>query len=189
MKTCSKCHTNREFSEFAFSKNRPDGREPYCKLCRNAYYHENKERFRKKRAEFYQENRDRIRQEVNEYRRRPDFAEKLRKWHRDYRGRRFFFVRAQALKIRAKNKAEVATIAEVSRLWKQQHGVCPLSGRRLDRANAQLDHIVPLTRGGSDLKENLRWVHRDVNYAKRDLFDADFFRLCSDVVNQLRPRQ
>lgn len=56
-----------------------------------------------------------------------------------------------------------------------------MTGRKLTRENVQLDHIIPKVRGGSSTIENLRWVHRDVNYAKRDLFDAEFVALCQEV--------
>lgn len=63
-----------------------------------------------------------------------------------------------------------------------------MSGRRLNRDNAQLDHIVPLKRGGSNLIDNLRWVHRDVNYAKRDLMDDQLLSLCSDIIEASKKR-
>lgn len=74
---------------------------------------------------------------------------------------------------------------ELAKLWKRQRGKCVLTGRRLNRTSAQLDHIIPVIKGGSGLIANLRWVHRDVNYAKRDLSDADFYALCHEVVAAL----
>ena len=35
MKTCSKCKEEKDFSEFNRDKNRKDGRQRYCKECRN----------------------------------------------------------------------------------------------------------------------------------------------------------
>jgi 5-methylcytosine-specific restriction endonuclease McrA len=173
-KTCTKCQIDRPVSDFANSKGkqrRPDDLHPSCRICRNAYY---------------QANRERILAQYREYRNRPENASRILRQHKDYSTKRFFYTRANNLKIRTQSNDGTATVAEVSRLWKTQRGLCPITGRRLNRDNAQLDHIVPLKQGGSDLVDNLRWVHRDVNYAKRDLLDDDFFRLCTDVVVHLK---
>jgi 5-methylcytosine-specific restriction endonuclease McrA len=66
-------------------------------------------------------------------------------------------------------------------LWRQQKGRCPLSGRKLTSTNSELDHKIPRSKGGTDEKNNLRWLHRDVNQAKRALLDFDFIQLCRDV--------
>ena len=95
---------------------------------------------------------------------------------RDYYARRFFWGRA--MKLRGEGRA---TYRELAALWKVQRGRCALTGRRLDRT-AQLDHIEPKARGGTDRRSNLRWVTRAVNLAKRDLTDAEFFGLCRIVV-------
>jgi 5-methylcytosine-specific restriction endonuclease McrA len=173
MKTCTKCKIEYPSVRFSADKNRSDGRYPQCKYCRGSYY---------------QRNREWIIAQYAEYRKRPENAAKILRQHKEYAARRFFYITAANLKTRAKSKDEVASIAEISSLWKKQRGTCPITGRRLNRESAQLDHIIPLKKGGSDLVENLRWVHRDVNYAKRDLLDAEFFRLCSDVVSYSKLR-
>ena len=170
-KKCIICHLWRPLEDFPKDQTRKAGRYPRCSPCR---------------AADYQANRERYIAQMREYRQRPGIAEKIRGWHKDYAARRFFYKTAANLRIRAKVKDATATTAEISRLWKQQRGICPVTGRRLNKENAQLDHIIPLKRDGSDLVENLRWVHRDVNYAKRDLMDEDFFRLCLDIVSHLK---
>jgi len=172
MKTCSICKLELPLDQFPKDQRRKDGRYPRCSPCR---------------AKYYQRDRERFIAQMAEYRKRPGIAEKILRWHKEYAARRFFYITSRNLKTRAEAKDEVASIAEISSLWKKQRGTCPITGRRLNRENAQLDHIVPLKKGGSDLVENLRWVHRDVNYAKRDLLDAEFFRLCSDVVAYQKP--
>jgi 5-methylcytosine-specific restriction endonuclease McrA len=144
MKTCSKCKVEYPITRFSADKRRADGRYPQCKYCRGSYY---------------QRNREWIIAQYAEYRKRPENAEKILRQHKEYAARRFFYITAANLKVRAKSKDEVATIAEISSLWKKQRGTCPITGRRLNRESAQLDHIVPLKKGGSDLGDNLRWVH------------------------------
>ena len=41
-----------------------------------------------------------------------------------------------------------------------------------DRSDAELDHVVPLSKGGETCLENLRWTHKVCNRLKHDmLFD------------------
>lgn len=108
--------------------------------------------------------------------------ERVRQKNRDYYGRRFFWSRMT--KLRCKNRA---SHIELARLWKQQKGLCALTGAKLDRT-AQIDHILPKTRGGMDNIENLRWVTTEVNLAKRDLTDAEFFALCGNVMRWIGRR-
>lgn len=89
-----------------------------------------------------------------------------------YAERRFFWIRSVRLKQSIK-----ATPAELSRLWKTQRGRCALTGMRLDRS-AELDHIVPRSRGGGDEIGNLRWTVELINQAKRNLKDDEFIALC-----------
>jgi len=53
------------------------------------------------------------------------------------------------------------------------------------KANAQIDHIIPITRNGTHKLENLRWVCTQANLAKRNLIDEEFYAFCQDVVEFL----
>ena len=102
---------------------------------------------------------------------------------RAYCTRRFFW--ARATKLRGEGKA---THKELAALWKKQRGLCALTGRKLNRDNAHLDHIVAKARGGSDTLDNVRWVCREANLAKRELSDAQFVKLCEDVMRWIGTR-
>jgi 5-methylcytosine-specific restriction endonuclease McrA len=116
-----------------------------------------------------------------------------RKWHaenrehskaklRAYYAKRFFWGRAMKLR-----GPERATYKDLARIWKQQRGRCALTGRRLDRT-ADMDHIIPKTRGGTDHPSNIRWLAREVNMVKRNLTDGEFLILCADVMRVLGSR-
>ncbi len=51
--------------------------------------------------------------------------------------------------------------------------------------DAHLDHIIPITRGGGIDIGNLRWVCSQANFAKRNLMDDEFIKLCSDVTEYI----
>lgn len=108
--------------------------------------------------------------------------ELVRQKNRDYYNRRFFW--ARMTKLRGKGRA---SHIELAKLWKAQRGLCALTGAKLDRS-AELDHIVPKTRGGQDNIENLRWVTHEVNFAKRDLTDHEFIALCGNVMRWIGRR-
>jgi 5-methylcytosine-specific restriction endonuclease McrA len=106
----------------------------------------------------------------------------VRRKNRDYYNRRFFWARRTKLR-----GPERASHIELARKWKEQRGLCALTGVRLDRT-AELDHIIPKARGGKDDIENLRWVSHEVNFAKRDLTDAEFVALCGNVMRWIGRR-
>jgi 5-methylcytosine-specific restriction endonuclease McrA len=108
--------------------------------------------------------------------------EHVRKKIRDYATRRFFWTKA--CKLRGESPAG---FRELASLWRRQSGLCALTGRRLDRS-AELDHKLPKARGGGDEVGNLQWVTREANRAKRDLTDAEFAALCSDVMRWIGRR-
>ena len=166
---CPQCGVERMVSDFPRDRSRADGIGVRCKPCGKAHYAANAASIQQKHREWKDRN-----------------YHKMAEYWRDRGESRFFYARAKNHCGSGANRVNLLEkTVELARLWKTQRGVCVISGRRLDRSNAQLDHIVPKSKGGADAVENLRWVHRDVNYAKRDLTDEAFLRLCSDVVNQL----
>lgn len=76
------------------------------------------------------------------------------------------------------------TIEELWDIYIAQNGRCALTGEEIGfvsakRGNASLDRID--SKCGYEIN-NVRWVHRDVNFAKQSLSDADFIELCRKVV-------
>lgn len=101
---------------------------------------------------------------------------------RDYYARRFFWGRA--MKLRKKGRASARDLASI---WKRQRGCCALTGRKMDRT-AQLDHIIPQARGGSDAPGNLQWLCPEANLAKRALTQDEFVALCDSVMRWIGER-
>jgi len=66
--------------------------------------------------------------------------------------------------------------------WKSQNGLCALSGRKLDR-QAHIDHILPVSRGGTNEASNLQWLDPMINQAKSNMTDQEFLDMCKQVIN------
>ena len=73
-------------------------------------------------------------------------------------------------------------INELRAILVKQDNKCALSGRTITPANCSLDHIVPLSRGGTHTKENAQLVCEEVNRAKGMMTEEEFMELCRDVV-------
>lgn len=90
--------------------------------------------------------------------------------------------RAQLL---TRNLGRPVTEAELRALWDAQDGRCALTGQLLDIHSADLDHIVPRSRGGSNEPSNLRWLTRTANQAKGNMLDGEFLALCAQVAEHI----
>jgi 5-methylcytosine-specific restriction endonuclease McrA len=51
-------------------------------------------------------------------------------------------------------------------IWDRDGGVCQYSGRKLSRKEGNIDHVIPSSRGGRDVWENLVLAHKDINSQK-----------------------
>lgn len=102
-----------------------------------------------------------------------------------YHKRRFFFCRALGAIHHvgsADNPDQVCAI--LSRAWYSQRGRCAYTGKPLGR-DAQVDHKIPVSRGGMNTAENLHWVTPDANFVKRNRTHAEFISLCTDIARYI----
>lgn len=102
-----------------------------------------------------------------------------------YNKRRFFFMRALSAINHtgtADNPDEVCAI--LSRAWYNQRGLCAYTGKRLGR-EAQVDHKIPVSRGGKNTADNLHWVTPAANFVKRDRTHDEFVALCVDIAHYI----
>ncbi len=56
-----------------------------------------------------------------------------------------------------------------------------MTGRALSPETAVIDHVIPISRGGSNTMENVQILHDDVNQAKRALTIEEFLAVCREV--------
>lgn len=95
--------------------------------------------------------------------------------------KRFFHSRAKAHVKRLGNNDNVDKVCQsISMAWYNQRGRCAYTGKKLDRS-AQLDHKVPVCRGGDNAADNLQWITAEANRVKRSMTHAEFIAICSDI--------
>lgn len=54
------------------------------------------------------------------------------------------------------------------RIWERDGAVCHICRLPVARRDASLDHIIPVSRGGVTIEDNLALAHRSCNYARQD---------------------
>lgn len=53
--------------------------------------------------------------------------------------------------------------------------ICSYCGRKCNTGNYHKDHVIPVSRGGSDSIDNLTIACQECNYAKSDMLPDEFF--------------
>lgn len=120
-----------------------------------------------------------------------EFKTKNREKQNAYNKKRFFYSRAAYIVNRAKKEGKIIeyNVIDLCKhlvlLWRQQLGLCLLSGDKLTRDNAQVDHIVASSNNGDNHFNNFRWVTKDCNIAKGNLSDDELKNLIIKMYNKV----
>lgn len=173
-KPCGRCQTEKPASSFSRRSSTPTGLSSWCRSCSSAVVRErrkagkdattakawiaadkaaNPEKYRAKSQAYYDKHSELIRARASEW--RLQNPEKDKELHE----RR----RARILGTRTER-------VDVLALWS---GLCALCGEVLDEStlwpdpqSPSLDHIVPLSKGGTHTTDNLQWTHLRCNLRK-----------------------
>jgi 5-methylcytosine-specific restriction endonuclease McrA len=162
-----------------------------CKNCKHDVPEENYSlRLSNGKLQRYGKNCDDCRKALNYDKfRTEEFKTKNRVKQNKYNKKRFFYSRATTMLNRMKkNNSEVSYSVDeltkyLSSLWKKQNGGCVLSGDKLTRENAQVDHIITKYNNGGDEFENFRWITKECNQIKGSLNDEELKLLIMKIYN------
>lgn len=177
MKTCCVCKESKAHVEFGPDKRRPDGLTPRCRECNAAYLREWKRRNPERKAEinlrWSRANADYFREYGRAWAARPENQEKRRATERRWRETNADKIRTKDMRRRAAKRGPVSGDVDLKALWLQNDGRCQLCGDPIDRTlrfpdpmSASVDHIVPLSKGGTHEQSNLQWTHLVENLRK-----------------------
>ena len=60
---------------------------------------------------------------------------------------------------------------------------CYLCGTPVNWESAELDHVIPISRGGLNAIDNLKWAHRTCNRIKHDLNVDELLELFQQIID------
>lgn len=166
-KVCCACDVSKPIGEFHKRKNTAAGVQPNCKSCYSAYRAKNQERYKRNYKEryisdptykknlqkYYQKNIAVIREKKRELYKCP-----IKSMSR----------RAANYKRRALEKSTCDGSVNAASLRDKlisQNGLCAISGKSL-LCGFHLDHIIPISKGGTHTIGNVQFVNAEENIRK-----------------------
>ena len=154
-------------------------RSLYSRAACSKWYAKNKQ----KRAEYNKKWRDENKVYIRDYYEKN--KSKILKQNKSWRDSRFFYSRARSTVSRTKEGCVDSLTYQIFWLWHKQRGLCAMTGKRLDRS-AELDHIIPVSKGGKNEPSNLQWLAPEVNQCKNDMTVDEFMAVCINVLSHAK---
>lgn len=192
MKTCTKCNVAQPLSEFYKCKNHKDLHTYECKTCMKkhtaAYRTANLERAQAATKKWKELNKNHL----SEYRRiyyKNNHSTEIN-YTREYRKNNPEIVRNLLLawksrnpnncRIYAQNRRTLTSKGQLSeniteKLMKLQKGKCACCGKPLNE-RYDLDHIIPLSKGGLHIDSNIQLLSRTCNRQKHNKDPIEFMQ-------------
>lgn len=90
--------------------------------------------------------------------------------------------RTREFRRRKSKDSKSLTSTEAKQVIKLQKSRCYLTGLPLTPENLSFDHIIPYSKGGSNLKENLGILLWDINYMKGNLTVNELLDYCEKIL-------
>ena len=186
-KICSKCEIKKPLTEFHECKSNPDGLQYMCKECIKAYAYGYRQSHKEENAErgrkYYQDHKEEIveyrqthKEEITKCRRehRQSHKEEIAKYQKKYRQTEEYKKSSQKSGHKRRALKFNATIEDFYsvEVFERDNYICQICGikTRPDFKNSfhskypNLDHIVPLSRGGAHSKQNVQCLCRKWRY-------------------------
>jgi len=194
IKTCTKCGETKELSLFYKDKNLRDGHMNLCKDCQKSYQ---KRIYQEKRAEkleyqkkYAKKNADKIREyhkkwcQENAERKREAHKKyyqenkgRYREWHKKWKEENRDLARAidsnkrdRRRALMKKNGTFRVTNKDAKKLYQKN---CVFCG---ENENIEIDHVIPIAKGGVHGISNLQPLCHSCNSKKSDMFMIEFKR-------------
>ena len=149
IKRCWRCGKTMPYSSFFNSRTEPDGKTSLCKHCHTAYQRERRHKYEKSREACNRQSR---------------------KWCRENPDKRRATIERRRARMKGANGS--FTSRDIKHLRRSQKNTCVYCGLNPNchglLFSYHLDHIVPLSRGGSNNPENLQLLCSHCNQSKLD---------------------
>lgn len=186
MKTCTKCKVEKPEAEFNKDASKKDGLTSQCKSCAREYHMGNKDRIAAYKSERYKANPERFAEYQRKHRQaNPEkiaaqkreyykanpkkAAERSREWAKANPEKRSAHHRNR--RSRKINAGGGHTAADILVIFESQRGLCANCQAKLFKSGKQkfhVDHIHPLSKGGSNDRYNLQCLCPKCNMSKHN---------------------
>ena len=154
-KNCRTCGDPKPLTEYYKERMNADNRKNECKQCMKA---RDKQRYTEKREEIVKQG-----------------TERKKKWREDNRGKDN--ARSSREGKRRRSAEGTFTLLDLHRMYHDQGGRCAYCNESLDK-DWQHDHMLPLSRGGTNHIENIAICCPSCNYSKGNKTPEEFALHC-----------
>ncbi len=134
-KVCARCRGFKHLSEFPSSRRNRDGLYPYCRSCHAEY-----------QRDLRAANPDPSRASAKRWREKN--PQKVRA-----------LARGTAQRRRTRLRAVLREGYSLEEIWERDGRRCKSCGRFLSLSQATIDHVIPISAGGNDVRENVQCMH------------------------------
>lgn len=188
-KRCSTCRIPKDRSQFAKDRRRADGLRSQCKDCnkisKKRYRAENQHVIKAYTKSYYWSNREacqertrewrkRNRETIAEYdrRRRQECSEQIKAYYRENKAQ--FDHHRRQRQARLKGAPGTHTEEEILQMIEDQGGLCAYCGASLEDG-FHVDHMLPISRGGTNDWSNIAITCPFCNWSKNDNTAEEFW--------------
>lgn len=176
-KQCRRCLEVKPFELFANNKQHKDGRDSYCKECRNKWAQEHSEQMVENAARWNKDHPEEAKKHKAKYQK--NHREKLTLLNKVYRLLNIEKSRASSnrwkkehpeywknRRAREKGSGEKITEQEINEMKKKYNYTCLRCGLREPEIKLTHDHVLPLSKGGKNTIENSQPLCKSCNSIK-----------------------
>mgnify|MGYP006935480359 CR=1 FL=1 len=156
MKICKMCKNELPNNRFNALKASRDGLQFWCRDCAKIHRTKNKEKIKETRKIYQSKNRDKITSyAISQYwKNRDKILARSRAYYKTSEGKLNGRVQQHKRRARKRGAEGSHTKEDIKELYKKQNGKCYWCSCVLNN-KYHVDHIIPLSRGGTDYKDNL----------------------------------
>lgn len=167
MKRCPRCETPKEMNQFSADRCKADGKQTYCVMCQKEIRRERRAKIKTTGQQWRINNRDRARELCREYysRHREAQLNRMRQWRIDNPGAAYKAVRSWQLRnwdkvlAYSQNRRSRKLSAEGSFTGAEWMEKCAAYDNKCAYCDKPkpltIQHVVPLSKGGSNYIENI----------------------------------